>query len=94
MERHAGDVVLPAERMNARCSWRSRAPATAPRSPRRRPWLRRPPRRLQRPWPRPRRGTVSAGRRAPPPPPPAVVLQPGAEEGELDEALAAEFVPC
>ena len=31
---------------------------------------------------------------AAPPPPPAVVLQPGAEEGELDEALAAEFVPC
>ena len=31
---------------------------------------------------------------APPPPPPAAVLQPGAEEGELDEALAAEFVPC
>ena len=26
--------------------------------------------------------------------PPPVVLQPGAEEGELDEALAAEFVPC
>jgi hypothetical protein len=31
---------------------------------------------------------------AAPPPPPAAVLQPGAEEGELDEALAAEFVPC
>ena len=31
---------------------------------------------------------------APPPPPPTAVLQPGAEEGELDEALAAEFVPC
>ena len=31
---------------------------------------------------------------AAPPPPPAVVLQPGAEDGELDEALAAEFVPC
>ena len=29
-----------------------------------------------------------------PPAPPSVVLQPGAEEGELDEALAAEFVPC
>ena len=27
-------------------------------------------------------------------PPPATVLRPGAEEGELDEALAAEFVPC
>ena len=26
--------------------------------------------------------------------PPAAVLRPGAEEGELDEALAAEFVPC
>ena len=31
---------------------------------------------------------------AAPPPPPAAVLRPGAEEGELDEALAAEFVPC
>ena len=27
-------------------------------------------------------------------PPPATVLRPGAEDGELDEALAAEFVPC
>ena len=26
--------------------------------------------------------------------PPAAVLRPGAEDGELDEALAAEFVPC
>ena len=26
--------------------------------------------------------------------PPSAVLRPGAEEGELDEALAAEFVPC
>ena len=31
---------------------------------------------------------------AAPPPPPAAVLRPGAEDGELDEALAAEFVPC
>ena len=31
---------------------------------------------------------------APPQAPPAAVLRPGAEEGELDEALAAEFVPC
>ena len=27
-------------------------------------------------------------------PPPATVLRLGAEDGELDEALAAEFVPC
>ena len=31
---------------------------------------------------------------AAPPPPPAVVLRAGAEEGELDEALAPEFVTC
>ena len=46
---------------------------------------------------------VAAPVAAPPPPPvaapvaaapPAAVLRPGAEDGELDEALAAEFVPC